>query len=533
MDSLLDTLIAAMGDWLVILPVIVPLLAAGIGVAAWERTGFQAAIACLGAVLMVIITGLLFAAVWQNGPVTMTMGNWLPPFGITFIADMLSAGLAFTGAVIGLVTVLFAFSNIGPDEGKRGFYPLLMALMTGVSGAFLTGDIFNLYVWFEVILIASFGLLVIGRTREQLDGAVKYAVLNLIATTLFLVGTGLFYGVAGTLNMADLHLTLAERGMDGTLIIIALMYLMAFGMKSAVFPLFFWLPAAYHTAHPVVGAVFAALLTKVGVYVLLRVFTLIFPITGGDLSGLFEPLVLGIAIATMMIGAVGALAQSDFRRIVAFLVVSGIGYMLLGLSLGGEALTGSILYVIHSMVVTAALFMAAGLARSMAGDSWLHGRGIYRHAPVFAGFMLAVAISMAGSPPFGGLWPKVILVKAGLEMGATLSVVAVLLSGFLTLVALGRAFALAVWADPQDDDQDRVPDYTFARSGLTALRAGQIVPLGLLVAVTALMGLWPAPFITFASEAAQALSDYGPYLEAVRADGLGETPEVAKGGSGK
>ncbi len=495
-------------EWLVVLPLAIPLIFAGLCVAAWGRPQLHGPLALIGMLSLLIGALALFRCVWLFGPVTMTMGNWMPPFGITFIADTFSAGLVALTGFVGLVTLLFARETVLEEEKARGFYPLLLALMAGVCGAFLTGDIFNLYVWFEVILIASIGLLIVGGTREQLDGAVKYTTLSLVATTIFLLATGLLYGVAGTLNMADLALTLKGR-MDEPLITgIALLYLMAFGMKAAAFPLFFWLPASYHTGHPAVSAIFAALLTKVGVYVLIRVFTLIFPVTG-DLQTVF----LTIAVATMLVGSVGAVAQSDLRRLIAFLVVTGIGYMLLGLALGPAAMTGSILYILHSMVVTAALFIGVGLARRMTGTSWLRGRSIYAHAPLFSALVLASAFSMAGSPPFGGLWPKVMLVDAGLEAGASIAVASVLLSGFLTLLALGRAFALAFWANGDGEGEDRPVDPG------SSPRPAQIVPFALLVGLTALMGIWPAPFVSYATRASAEVGDTTVYIATVAADG--------------
>ncbi|MGF1457305.1 MAG: proton-conducting transporter membrane subunit [Alphaproteobacteria bacterium] len=510
-------------EWLVVLPLALPLIGAGLCVAAWGRPGVHKAITAVTMLALAADVIALFLLVWDNGPVTMTMGDWVPPFGITFIADVFSAGLVAAATFMAAVCLAFAAFTVDEEAMIRGFFPLFLALMAGVCGSFLTGDIFNLYVWFEVILIASIGLLIIDCTREQIDGAIKYTILSLIATTVFLVATGLLYGIAGTLNMADLALSLEGRGGEPLVFGVALLYLMAFGMKAAVFPLFFWLPASYHTGHPVVSAIFAALLTKVGVYVLIRVYTLIFP----DVVGM-DTVFLWLAAATMLSGAIGALAQSDLRRLIAFLVVSGIGYMLLGLAIGPQAMAGSILYLLHSMVVTAALFMGAGLARRMVGASWLRGRGIYRHAPFFSVLVLAVALSMAGSPPFGGLWPKVMLVDAGLAADAPVAVTAVLLAGFLSLVALGRAFALAFWADSGDE-----------RSAAHQIIAGPpvaaVAPFAVLVVTTALMGLWPAPFVTYAKRAADSAFDTAPYIAAVASDGptmRGEPPPPVPNGDG-
>ena len=232
-----------------------------------------------------------------------------------------------------------------------------MLMMAGVGGAFLTGDIFNLYVWFEVFVISSFGLLVVGTDERRIDGAVKYAILNLVATTLFLIATGYLYGVFGTLNMADLHRKVAAAGAAAPMMTLATLYLVAFGMKAAAFPVNFWLPASYHTPKIVTSALFGGLLTKVGIYGLLRVLVMIMPAERMVLSGLIG----WIAIATMIVGVVCALAQTDIRRMLGFALISGIGVMLAGLALGDAAgVSGAILYAVHSMLVMTALYLAVG-----------------------------------------------------------------------------------------------------------------------------------------------------------------------------
>ena len=310
-------------SWLVVWPVLIPLLGAALAAAAWGHERAQSAIGVgsLGAQLIASIA--LFSHVWSDGVVAMSMGGWQAPFGIALAADTLGAGLTMVGSLVGLIVAVHSIGSTNADQRRAGFFPLLLALMAGVAGAFLTSDIFNLYVWFEVTLISSFGLIVLGGRREQIDGAVKYAFLNLIATTLLLIAIGLLYGLTGTLNMADLSGKVAALPQDSTLETVALLFLVSLGMKSALFPLYFWLPAAYHTPLPTVSAIFAALLTKVGVYSLIRVFTLVFP-ESGDIA---REAMLWVAVSTMVLGALGALAESDIRRFVSFTVVSGVGVM--------------------------------------------------------------------------------------------------------------------------------------------------------------------------------------------------------------
>ncbi len=495
-------------DWLVIAPSVIALFGLALCTVFWRRPAAQAIIGIWTCSAILALAVLLAAEVWATGPVAMSMSSWQAPFGIAFAADRFNAGLVVVTAVIGLVIAVYGVGTVDEDSRSYGFYPLLIALVFGVIGGFLTADMFNLYVWLEVMLISSFGLLVLGGSREQIDGAVKYAVVNLVATTFFLIATGLLYGATGTLNMADLSLIIGETGMTGTLTVVATLYLLALGMKAAAFPLFFWLPASYHTPAPAVSALFAALLTKVGVYALLRVFTLVFPVTGGWWAEVF----LIIAVATMLIGAIGALAQSDLRRMAAFLVVSGIGYMLVGLGLTGResadaAMTGSIMYVIHSMVITACLFLGVGLARRVAGSSVIGEMGgVYAQAPALAFLILIASLSVAGAPPFSGVWPKIILVKAGLDAGSTVTVVAVLVAGFLSLMAVGRAFALGIWRNRDEG----APELPSERVGAAALSA-----FALLAVATLALGLWPQALEGYAAQSVEDLRNPAAYVDAV------------------
>ncbi len=242
---------------------------------------------------------------------------------------MLSAVMIVLTALIGLAIAIYSLASTGPDHEKFGYYPLMHLLLAGVAGAFLTGDIFNLYVWFEVMLVASFALLILGGEKAQMEGAIKYVTLNLLASVIFLTAIGLLYGMVGTLNMADIALRLREAEHQGMVEVLAVMFMLAFGIKAAAFPLFFWLPASYHTPPVAVSALFAGLLTKVGVYSLFRVFTLMFDET----LDYTQDLLLWGAAFTMVTGVLGAAAQYEFRRILSFHIVSQIGYMILGLAL--------------------------------------------------------------------------------------------------------------------------------------------------------------------------------------------------------
>jgi multicomponent Na+:H+ antiporter subunit D len=494
----------AVADWLVIAPVVIPLFTGALIMLIRHRTQAHGVVALAGLTASAICAALLFWRVSTAGPVVMTMGRWLPPFGISFAADALGALLALTASVVGIIAALYSLRDINMAGRRYGFYTFLMLMMAGVDGAFLTGDIFNLYVWFEVFVISSFGLVVVGDDLARIDGAVKYAIPNLVATTLFLIATGYLYGVFGTLNMADLHRKMAAIGAGAPTVTLAMLYLTAFGMKAAAFPVNFWLPASYHTPKVVTSALFGGLLTKVGVYALLRVLVMIMPAERLALSA-----VIGwVAAATMIVGVVCALAQSDIRRMLGFTLISGIGIMLAGLALGdGPGLSGAILYAVHSMLVTTALYLLTGMVRD-AGGSFSLGRlaGLYDRSPLLSAGALFSAFAIAGLPPGSGLWPKVMLVKASVGAGAGWLAAAILVSGLLTTIAFGRVFLLAFWRTeagmPEAGPRRKVPGLAFAA-------------LAALLLPSFAMGLCPEPFIAAAQSAAAGLLDPAAYVAAV------------------
>lgn len=515
-----------LADWLVVAPVAIPFFFAALIIMMRGRVDWHAPLAATGFVLMAVANFALVQRVLEEGAVVMVMGRWLPPFGIVFAVDALGAVFALAASLVGLAACIFAERDIDPRDRRFGFFPFLLILVAGVSGAFLTGDIFNLYVWFEVLLIASFGLIVFGGGREQLDGSVKYALLNLVATTIFLIATGLLYGLTGTLNFADLARTVPALPVGAPVLAVAALYLLAFGMKAAAFPVNFWLPASYHTPRMVVAAIFAGLLTKVGIYALLRTFTLVF----APAPDILSEVMIWAGVASMLVGALGALAQDDVRRLMGFLVVSGIGNMLLGLGLASEeALFGTVLYAVHSMIVMTALYLSVGLAQRVAGAHSLNALGgIYRAAPFFSALFLVLAFAVSGLPPFSGFWPKVVLVNASLKLEAYWPAAAVLVSGLLTALATGRVWALAFWRPLPGDMVAAYPDHTPKhdlgperdRAPDAGLRAPErdwayLGPIAGLALLAVLLGLFPEPLMELARAGAAGLADPADYINAV------------------
>ena len=496
-----------LADWLVIAPVAIPILTGALLLMFRHSMRWQAGFAALALLVMGAADAALLSRALTEGPIVMTMGRWLPPFGITFAADVLGSAFALSATFVALICVLFSARDVDAGDRRYGFYPFLMLMMAGVSGAFLTGDIFNLYVWFEVFLISSFGLLILAADREQIDGATKYAVLNLLATAFFLIATAYLYGSFGTLNMADIARKAKGLSATAPLTTIAALYLLAFGMKAAAFPVNFWLPASYHTPRTAVSALFGGVLTKIGIYALLRTLVMLFPPERLELSGLIG----WIAGATMLLGALGALAQSDFRRMAGFLVISGVGVMLAGLAIGGaNGISGSILYAMQSMLAMAALYFLAGALKEYGGSFSLHELGgLYRAYPALAALAFVLFLAVAGLPPGLGLWPKVMLTNAALEAGRGWLAAAVLTSGMLVTIALMRVFLLAFWRDGEIAAPGK-------SAGLT------VAALAILIMPLLLLGFYPEPVIRIAAAAAAGLLDPSVYIGAVFPTGGGQ-----------
>ncbi len=503
---------ATAADWLVVAPILIPIIFGAALLMFRKETRQHGLIALIAFVLLLSADVALLFRVMEKGQVVMTMGRWLPPFGISFTVDMLGALFAVTAGVVALAGCIFALRDIDATGRRYGFFPFFLLMMAGVHGAFLTGDIFNLYVWFEVLLISSFGMLILGSEHEQIDGATKYAFLNLVATTLFLIATGYLYGIFGTLNMADIVRKVQAGVPDAPLMTLGALYAFAFGMKAAAFPVNAWLPASYHTPRIVVAALFAGLLTKVGIYALLRTMVMLFPLQRDVLA----ETIAWVAAATMVLGILGALAQSDIRRMMGFIVISGIGVMLAGLALGSQlSLSAAVFYAVHSMLAMTAIYMLAGLMEEKGGSSSLHRlAGLYGAHPFMAALALVLFFAVAGLPPFSGLWPKVMVVKAALDVGAWWLAFAVLLTGLLTTITLGRVFALAFWRNTVENQAMAAP-----REARDMTWWLGYFPVILLSALVIWIGINPQPLMSLANTAVQGILDPTAYVGTVFPEG--------------
>jgi multicomponent Na+:H+ antiporter subunit D len=492
---------------LVVLPVLVPLATAVACLALRPWRTAQRAASVAGALAHFAVAAALLARVDGAGIQVMQMGGWPAPFGISLVADLLAAIMVLLAGITGVAVAVYSLGSIDGARERHGYHPLFHVLLMGVSMAFLTGDLFNLYVAFEVMLMASFVLLALGGERAQLEGAVKYVTLNLLSSAIFLAAVGVLYGVAGTLNMADLALAVQRGTAPGLVTTLACLFLVAFGIKAAVFPLFFWLPASYHTPPVAVSAIFAGVLTKVGVYALLRAFTLVFT---GD-TALTHGLILAVAVLTMATGVLGAAAQFEFRRVLSFHIVSQIGYMALGLGLFTPlALAGTVFYLMHHIVVKTNLFLVGGIVRHLGGTLDLAALGgLYRRRPLLALLFLVPAFSLAGIPPLSGFWGKLVLVKAGLDAGQYAVTAVALAVSLLTLYSMTKLWNEAFWKEPAEE---RVP----AAAPVPWTVLGPVVALA---AITLAVGLGAGPVFDLASRAAAQLADPSRYVGAVLGEG--------------
>jgi multicomponent Na+:H+ antiporter subunit D len=485
---------------MLVLPILVPLSTAAVLILAPKRAEPQRWISLVGSLLLLASGVAVFHRVNTAGVQVLQIGSWPAPFGITLVADLLASVLTVAVGVVGTAVAGVAFSGVDPRREVFGYHPLFQILLMGVAGAFLTGDLFNLYVWFEVMLVASFVLMALNRTRAQMGAAFKYVTINLIASSVFLTALGLLYGATGTLNLADLARVWPALHTSGVVTVLAVLFLIAFSIKAGLFPLFFWLPASYHTPPAPIGAAFAGLLTKVGVYALIRVFTLLFH----DGSPALFTLLLAMSAATMVIGLVAALQEQDFRRILSFNLVGHIGYTTASLSLlTPAALAGAVFYVLHHIVVITNLFLVSGVLLRLRRTTDMAGLGgIYRNQPLFAALAMIPIFSLAGVPPLSGFLGKLAIVEGTFAAGAYWVGGLVLVVGLLTLVSMGRTWSEAFWRPAAGGD-------------LAAPGAPYLVAIAALSLVTLAMTIGAGPLYDFTVRCAQQLLQPDAYVHAV------------------
>ena len=484
-----------------ILPVALPMVAGIVLIFLRDRPRFSRGFALAANLVVLGVAVTLVQRVRTDGIQVLNFGEWPAPFGIVFAVDMLGALMVLVTMVVSTATLLFACFSLDEARERMFFYALFEFLLMGCNGSFLTGDLFNMFVWFEVLLISSYGLMALGSEPYQLQETFKYLVINAMSSSLFLVGVALIYSLTGTLNMADISLKLAEVSDHGTLAAVAVIFLMVFAIKGALFPVYQWLPRSYFAPPTVVSALFGGLLTKVGVYALYRVTSLFFAAHVPFLL----PLLAFVAGATMLLGVLGALSQWDMKRILSYHIISQIGYMIMGLAIFTPlALAGGIFYIIHHILVKTSLFLVAGSVEASRGTTHLRRLGgVIDQAPTLSGLFFVAGLALAGTPPLSGFIAKFMLIRGGMEGGYNLTVLIAVLTGFLTLFSMMKIFRYGFWQTADDS--------TYEPGGATP----RVVAIAVLVGSGVILGIGASFFVPYAQLAAQQLLHPQAYVQAV------------------
>lgn len=503
---------------LIIFPIVLPaLLAPFILMVIRHHLDLQRIFSVAGSLALVGIA-LALTSQASNGEIQVyELGDWPAPFGIVLVLDRLSALMVLLTSVLALCVLLYVIGT-GWDERGRHFHPLFQFQLMGVSGAFLTGDAFNLFVFFEVLLIASYGLMIHGGGATRLRAGVQYVVFNLLGSTLFLFALGTIYAVTGTLNMADIALRVADLPADDTALIRvgAVLLLLVFSIKAAVLPLHFWLPGSYANAPAPVAALFA-IMTKVGAYSIIRIYTLVF---GPDLAisaGLAGQWLLPAALLTLAVGMIGVLGSRDISRLAVFSAIGSMGTLLVAISLFTPIATGAaIYYIVHSTLATAMMFLVTDLVISRRGADLAPAPRMPQNGLIASLFFIA-AIAMAGMPPLSGFLGKLMVLQASAESDhQTLIWSVILIFSLVAMVGFARAGSLVFWktsdaGEPLDED---VPEEPINATSSLAY----VAVFGLLVGLVAIT-IFADPAMRYANATAEQLFDVDAYKSAVLGEG--------------
>ncbi len=492
---------------LLALIVAIPLGSAALAIIAYQHRNWQRAIAVVATVATLAVAVAVLVNVNRDGIVAVQMGAWPAPIGITLVADLFSSLMLVVGIATVLAVLVYAIGQPGCEDDQPAFHPVYLVMTAGIGLSFLTGDLFNLFVAYEITLAASYVLITLGGTRDQVRTGMTYVVINLLASLLFVFGIAFVYAATGTVNMADLADKLGDIDPD-VRAALSMFLLVVFGLKAAIFPLFFWLPDSYPTARSPVTAVFAGLLTKVGVYSIVRTQTLMFP----------EPdpstVLLVLAGATMVIGVLGAIAQNDMKRILSFHIVSQIGYMVLGLALFTvSGIAATVLFIVHQIPVKTSLFLVGGLVDHTAGSTE-HSRvsGLMKRMPVVAALFLVAALSLAGIPPLSGFVGKLALVEAGFSVDQYLIVGVSLFVSLLTLFSMVKIWNGVFWGAPEDSFPRLAAGKAPLRLEVPKVMTAATVAL---VAFTVAIALYAGPLYELSERAAASMLDSTAYRTAV------------------
>ncbi len=516
--------------YLIPLPVLLPAVAAALALLAGRHPNVQRTIALVTLLVMIALSASMILIVDMEGIQTLQLGGWEAPVGITLVADRLSTVMLTVSSIVLFCVMWYAISqgirDGSKDEPVAVFLPSYMLLSMGVNMSFLAGDLFNLYVGFEIFLVASYVLLTLSASPARVRAGVSYVIVNMVSSMVFLFGIAMVYAAVGTVNLAQIGIRMEEVP-SGTKAAIFGTLLVAFGIKAAVFPLDAWLPDSYPTAPSLVTAVFAGLLTKVGVYSIIRVNTVVFT------DGALNTVLMWVALATMIVGILGAMAQNDIKRLLSFTLVSHIGYMIFGIALGSaQGLSGAIFYAVHHILVQTALFLVVGLIERQAGTSSLRRLGSLAYtAPIIAILYFIPAINLGGIPPFSGFLGKIILLEAGANEGGWLAWVLIggaVATSLLTLYVMVLVWSKGFWRDRKDAPEGQVAmarpaplaDVTDEvdfreRDDVGRMPVGMVASTATLIAASVAVTVLAGPIAGVTGRAAESAQDVEIYRTAV------------------
>lgn len=485
---------------LAVLPIIIPLFA-GILVAFFHnKLSIARFISKVLILINLAVTAYIASVVFESGSIILETGSWPAPYGIIFVADPLSMLLVVTTNILSVACLFIAPKLVSDQKESYYFYTFTFLLISGVSGAFLTGDLFNLFVFFEVLLMASYGLIVLGGNKTQLRESLKYVLINLFSSVVFVTTVAFLYAVVGTVNMAHIAERVQEVDQQGILTTIGIVLFFVFATKAALFPLYYWMPHSYIVPNPVVSALFGALLTKVGIYSILRIYTLIFDINM-DMTKTFFIVIAGLS---MIFGVIGALSTTNIKLLIAYNVIPSIGFILLGLALFNESgLSGSVYYLIHDMIIKAALFLIVGVIAYGAGTSDLRKMGGLIHEYPKLGWILFVAaFVLAGIPPFSGFIGKLLLLEGAFQSDHVIIAIVGLLTSLLILYSVMKIFIYGFWGEKKEN---------FVKKQMT----GMLFPIVFLLFFSVLLGVGAEFIYPYIETTANYLLDPEIYINSV------------------
>jgi len=486
---------------LVVLPMIIPLLIGVILIFFPKHIGLQKFLTFASMIAILIISIILLVEIQNDGIITLDFGSWEAPFGISFVADSFATLLVITTSLISSIILLFAFQTISKEREQLYFYSFVNFLIAGVNGSFLTGDLFNLFVTFEVMLLASYALITLGGKKNQLRESIKYVAINVVSSSLFLIAIAYLYGSIGTLNMAHVSERVAETGQTPILTVISFVFLLVFSIKSGLL-LYQWLPDSYSAPPAAIAALFGALLTKVGIYSLYRVFTLIFY----HEPQITHTVIAVLAIITLIGGSIGAVAYRDVKQVVTYNVIIAVGFILSGLAIFNmTSLTGGVYYLLHDMIVKALLFLLAGTIIYLTKTSRVDAMsGLIRNYPSLGWFFFITVISLTGIPPLSGFLGKVLVGQGALEAGTYILLIFAFLSSMVVLYSLLRIFMGTFWGETIISEDEQIP-----------LKPSIIIPSGILVILTFALGFAPEFIAPYVTDAVEVLMEPQIYIDAV------------------